>query len=159
MRSPLVLALVTAVLAAPATAQVRYAGPAAASGAWSDQPPPDKADCGSIVLSLPAVASTGTAPVPVLATLTAPACRMSYAASIDDARAPNTWRGEIGVRSGRTLVALRPATPRGAPRPSDSLTLWLSADGCRLSGVRKVSGVAEIAIFTKARCAGAVAKK
>jgi hypothetical protein len=154
-------ALLSAALAVagPGLSQVRYAAPSAAAGAWSDQPPPDKEDCGPIVLSLPAVAGVGTTPVRVQANLQVPACRMNYAASFDSTRAPTTWLGEIGVRSGRTLVALRPGAAPGSPRPSDSLTLWLSIDGCRLSGVRKVSGVAEVAIFRKAGCVDAAAPK
>ena len=138
----------------PVAAAVRYAAPSAAAGAWFDQPPPDvAADCGAIELRLPGVANARATAVEAI--LAVPDCRQSFAASIDSATMPTAWRGVIEVRSGRTLVALRPGAAPGSPPTSDSLTLWLSANGCQLSGVRKSSGAIQVAIFRKPNCPAA----
>lgn len=69
------------------------------------------------------------------------------------------WRGVVIAQDGRVQVSLRRYSPDGAGMAvSDSLTLWMTFDGCELAGVQKLSGSPQMLVLRRPACQAAKSK-
>jgi hypothetical protein len=113
--------------------------------------------CNPNVLQLRMLPAGQVESAPVSASLAQPSClaprRVALARQQDSAR---RWYGMTLRQSGRILVVLRPDAAADTNPQNESLTLWLSANGCELGGIEKSNGRLRVAIY-RSRAQGCAA--
>ena len=133
----------------------------AVAGEWREAPPPRGVKkCPPSILTLTAASDAVSIGQAVRATMKRPSCGLADLDLTVQGAETEDWRGVVVAKNGRVQVSLRQYPPDGSGMAlHDSLTLWLTFDGCELAGVQKRSGTPQMMMLRKPACPAAESDK